>query len=142
MKFKFSGQYELGDLLSGAQSAYNKHLKRAKTAARSWENYPELEKLTEIEDYSKNVFDRINIEKWAVNPVVHFNEWTDFTPQDFEPVMSSFQDLFSLFQCQNCGTLLHLTINGRNPESIKCNCGSVNWNLNKKKLMKLIKNRV
>jgi DNA repair exonuclease SbcCD ATPase subunit len=132
VKFKFSGQYELGDLLSGAQSAYNKHLKRAKTAARSWENYPELEKLTEIEDYSKNVFDRINIERWAVNPVVHFNEWTDFTPQDFEPVMSSFQDLFSLFQCQNCGTLLHLTINGRNPESIKCNCGSVNWNLNKK----------
>lgn len=132
VKFKFSGQYELGDLLSGSQSTYNKHLKRAKTAARSWENYSELEKLTEIEKYSKDVFRRINIERWAVNPAVHFNEWTDFTPQDFKPVMLSFQDLFSLFQCDNCGTILHLTMNGRNLESIKCNCGSFNWNLVKK----------
>ncbi|MGC9517478.1 MAG: AAA family ATPase [Methanomicrobiales archaeon] len=132
VKFKFSGQYELGDLLSGAQSAYNKYLKRAKTAARSWENYSELEKLIEIEKYSKDVFRRINIERWAVNPAVHFNEWADFTPQDFKPVMLSFQDLFSLFQCDNCGTILHLTMNGMNPESIKCNCGSFNWNLVKK----------
>jgi len=132
VKFKFSGQYEFGDLLSGAQSTYNKHLKRAKTAARSWENYQELEKLTEIEKYSKKVFGRINIERWAVNPAVHFNEWTDFTTQDFKPVMISFQDLFSLFQCDNCGKILHLTMNGRNPESIKCNCGSVNWNLKAK----------
>lgn len=129
VKFKFSGQYELGDLLSGAQFTYNKHLKRAKTAARSWENYPELDKLTEIEEYSKNVFGRINVERWAVNPAVHFNEWADFTPQDFKPVMESFQDLFLLFQCDICGTILHLTMNGPNPEAVKCNCGALNWNL-------------
>ncbi len=129
VKYKFSGQNDLGDLLSGALSSYKKYLKQAKTAARSWENYEELDKLKTIEDCSKDVFGRINVERWAVNPAVHFNEWADFTPQDFKPVVDSFNSLFSLFQCDKCGTILHLVMSGGNPEAVKCNCGSVNWNL-------------
>jgi hypothetical protein len=133
VRYKFSGRNDLGDLLSGAQSSYKRHLKQAKTAARSWENFEELDKLTSIEDYSKDVFGRINVERWAVNPAVHFNEWADFTPQDFKPVVNSFQDLFSLFQCDTCGTILHLVMSEGNPEAVKCNCGSFNWNLSSKK---------
>lgn len=129
VKYKFSGQNDLGDLLSGALSSYKKYLKQAKTAARSWENYEELDKLKTIEDCSKDVFGRINVERWAVNPAVHFNEWADFTSQDFKPVVDSFNSLFSLFQCDKCGTILHLVMSGGNPEAVKCNCGSVNWNL-------------
>ena len=129
VKYKFSGQNDLGDLLSGALSSYKKYLKQAKTAARSWENYEELDKLKTIEDCSKDVFGRINVERWAVNPAVHFNEWADFTSQDFKPVVDSFNSLFSLFQCDKCGTILHLVMSGSNPEAVKCNCGSVNWNL-------------
>ena len=129
VKYKFSGQNDLGDLLSGALSSYKKYLKQAKNAARSWENYEELDKLKTIEDCSKDVFGRINVERWAVNPAVHFNEWADFTPQDFKPVVDSFNSLFSLFQCDKCGTILHLVMSGGNPEAVKCNCGSVNWNL-------------
>ncbi|MGI6481949.1 MAG: AAA family ATPase [Methanobacterium sp.] len=133
VKYKFSGQNDLGDLLSGAQSSYKKHLKQAKTAARSWENYEELAKLKSIEDYSKDVFGRINVERWAVNPAVHFNEWADFTPQDFKPVVDSFNSLFSLFQCDKCGTILHLVTSEGNSEAVKCNCGSVTWNLKNRK---------
>ena len=129
VKFKFNGQYELGDLLSGAMSSYKRQLKQAKTVARSWENYDELERLTEIEDYSKDVFGRINMERWAVNPAVHYNQWADFTPQDFKPVVDSFQDLFGMFQCEKCGTLMHLVMDCATAEAVKCNCGSVNWNL-------------
>lgn len=129
VKFKFSGQYELGDLLSGALSAYRKQLKQAKTSARSWEKYEELERLTEMENYSKSVFGRINIERWAVNPAVHYNQWADFTIEDFKPVVDSFQDLFSIFQCEVCGTIVHLVMNEATPEAVKCNCGSLYWNL-------------
>ena len=129
VKYKFSGQNDLGDLLSGALSSYKKYLKQAKNAARSWENYEEFDKLKTIEDCSKDIFGRINVERWAVNPAVHFNEWADFTPQDFKPVVDSFNSLFSLFQCDKCGTILHLVMSGGNPEAVKCNCGSVNWNL-------------
>lgn len=129
VKYKFSGQNDLGDLLSGALSSYKKYLKQAKNAARSWENYEEFDKLKTIEDCSKDIFGRINVERWAVNPAVHFNEWADFTSQDFKPVVDSFNSLFSLFQCDKCGTILHLVMSGGNPEAVKCNCGSVNWNL-------------
>ena len=97
VKFKFNGHYELGDLLSGAMSTYKRLLKKAKTAARSWENYDELDRLRGVEEYSKNVFSRINLERWAVNPAVHYNQWADFTPQDIRPVVESFQDFIPSF---------------------------------------------
>lgn len=132
VRFQFNGQYDLGDLLSGAMSEYKSQLKHAKTAANSWGNTEELERLKEIEDFSKDVFDRINMERWAVNPALHYNQWADFTPQDFKPVVDSFHDLFSIFKCNKCGTLLHLVINGPRAEAVKCNCGNITWNLKDK----------
>jgi recombinational DNA repair ATPase RecF len=129
VRFNLSGQYELGDLLSGAMSEYRSDLKHAKEAANSWGNTEELERLKQIDEFSKNVFTRLNMERWAVNPALHYNQWADFTPQDFKPVVDIFRDLFSIFQCNKCGTLLHLVINGPRPEAVKCNCGKVNWNL-------------
>ena len=129
VRFNLSGQYELGDLLSGAMAEYRNELKHAKEAANSWGNTEELESLKEIDEFSRNVFTRLNMERWAVNPALHYNQWADFTPQDFKPVVDIFRDLFSIFQCDKCGTLLHLVINGPRPEAVKCNCGEVNWNL-------------
>ena len=129
VRFNLSGQYELGDLLSGAMAEYRNELKHAKEAANSWGNTEELERLKEIDEFSRNVFTRLNMERWAVNPALHYNQWADFTPQDFKPVVDIFRDLFSIFQCNKCGTLLHLVINGPRPEAVKCNCGEVNWNL-------------
>ena len=129
VRFNLSGQYELGDLLSGATAEYKRELKHAKEAANSWGNTDELERLKEIDEFSRNVFTRLNMERWAVNPALHYNQWADFTPQDFKPVVDIFRDLFSIFQCNKCGTLLHLVINGPRPEAVKCNCGEVNWNL-------------
>ena len=128
VRFKFNGQYELGDLMSGAMSEYKRQIKHAKTAARFWENYDEMERLRDTEEYSKNIFDRTNMERWAVNPALHYNQWADFTAQDFKPVVETFHELFSIFICDNCGTLLHL-VNGPRPEAVKCNCGNINWNL-------------
>ncbi len=132
VRFKFSGQYELGDLLNGAMSEYRSQLKHAKLAARSWENFEELERLKKIEEHSKSVFEKINLERWAVNPAVHYNQDTDFTLQDFQPVIDTFRDLFSIFKCDKCGTFLHLVINGPKVEAVKCDCGRVNWNLKDK----------
>lgn len=129
VKFNFNGQYELGDLLTGALSEYNNQLKHAKSAANSWGNNEELEKLKDIETFSKDVFKRLNMERWAVNPAVHYNQWADFTQEDFKPVVETFHDLFSIFKCSECGTLLHLVTQGPRAEVVKCNCGNVNWNL-------------
>lgn len=132
VKFKSTGQYELGDLFNGGTKAYNKLLNDAKKSARYWEKEEELEALEEIEEYSKKIFDKMNRERWAVNPAVHFNKWAEFTPEDFKPVVDSFYDLFSLFQCENCNSFLYLTEKNNKNESVKCDCGDIYWNLKKK----------
>ncbi|MDI6723120.1 MAG: AAA family ATPase [Methanobacterium sp.] len=133
VKFKESGQYELGDLLPAALGSYNKLLKKAKTASRSWENFDELSRLEEIENNSKEVFNRRNGEQWAINANVHYNEWADFDLKDFEPVVEAFQDLFRVFQCENCEGMIHVSMRENTPEAVRCNCGSFNWNLIRKR---------
>lgn len=133
VKFKESGQYELGDLLPAALGSYNRLLRKAKTASRSWENTEELLRLEEIENNSKEVFSRRNGEQWAINANVHYNEWADFELSDFEPVVEAFQDLFCVFQCGSCEGLIHVSLKGNNAEAVRCNCGGVNWNLVSKK---------
>ncbi|MEN6290416.1 MAG: chromosome segregation protein SMC, partial [Methanobacterium sp.] len=90
----------------------------------------EYEKLVALEKTSAEIFNRTNSENWAVNANVHYNKWADFTLADFKPVVETFQDLYSVFRCDNCNGLLHLTMNGPKAEAIRCNCGNVNWNLN------------
>ena len=72
-------------------------------------------------------------EKWAINANVHYNEWADFDLNDFEPVVEAFQDLFRVFQCENCEGMIHVSMRGNNAEAVRCNCGSFNWNLMGKK---------
>jgi hypothetical protein len=129
VKYKPTRQHDLGDLLNGGVSAYKKILKQAKYSARHWEKFEELAKLEEIDEYSKDVLKRTNMERWAVNPAVHFNHWSEFTPEDFRPVVHAFQDLYFLFKCEHCGTFLHLTLKDNQQESVKCDCNRINWNL-------------
>lgn len=131
VKFRDNGQYTLGDLLPEAISRYRTLINTAKDSANSWNKQEEVQMLVEIEKNSKEIFNRTNAENWAVNANVHYNKWTDFNLNDFKPVVSAFSDLFSVFVCDDCGTMLHLSLDGNKEEAVRCKCGSVNWNLNK-----------
>ncbi|MDO9044570.1 MAG: AAA family ATPase [Methanobacteriaceae archaeon] len=130
--FKENQRWELGDFLPAARGRYNDLLKKAKIAADSWKNQKEVMRLKAIEANSKNAFNQSQIEQWAVNINVHYTNWANFSVEDFRPVVDSFQDLFGVFQCDNCGGVLHLSKNGQDLEAVRCNCGGVNWNLVKK----------
>ena len=133
VKFRDNGQYTLGDLLPEAISRYKTLINTAKDSANSWNKQEEVQRLVEIEKNSKEIFNRTNAENWAVNANVHYNKWTDFNLNDFKPVVSAFSDLFSVFVCDDCGTMLHLSLAGNKEEAVRCKCGSVNWNLIKTK---------
>lgn len=129
VKFKDNGQYELGDLLPAALSTYKKLLKEAKETAQYWGNDEVFQKLNKLDKYSGLIFNRTNAENWAVNANVHYNKWSDFNINDFKPVVEAFDDLFSLFKCDNCHGLIHLSLQGTTQEAVRCNCGKFNWNL-------------
>lgn len=112
---------------------YQSLLKRAKKVAQSWGDKENFEKLCELDSIRKQIFSRLNVEQWAINKNIHYNNWSNFSEQDFRPVIEAFHDLFDLFICNQCGEIIHLvTRNEFHEESVRCNCGKIYWNLVKK----------
>ena len=74
-----------------------------------------------------------NVEQWAVNKAVHYNEWANFGKKDFEPVVGAFKELLACFHCESdaCQSWLYVTPRGT-PESLRCACNAVNMNLKPK----------
>jgi hypothetical protein len=69
-----------------------------------------------------------NVEQWAINKAVHYNEWANFGKKDFEPVVAAFKDLVAHFQCDTCQSFLYVSPRGR-PEAVRCACNGINLNL-------------
>jgi energy-coupling factor transporter ATP-binding protein EcfA2 len=129
VRYKLDGRYELGDFLPAAMSRYGSLIKKAELAARTWGNQESLEKLTELESTVSQINKRCGIEQWAINANVHYSNWANFSKNDFQPVTEAFEDLCKLFVCSTCAGMLHVTTKGLDLENVRCNCGSVNWNL-------------
>lgn len=133
VKFKLNSRWELGDFLPAAIGQYRKLVKKGKSACQSWGDTEGVNNLNELDSMIGQVYSRTNAEQWAVNANVHYNNWVNFTPHDFEPVLNTFQDLYYLFLCGQCSGMLFVSTNGMEQVSLRCNCGKVNWNLVEKK---------
>ena len=73
----------------------------------------------------------MNVEQWAVNKAVHYNEWANFGKKDFEPVVAAFKELLGCFRCETCESWLYVTPRV-NPESLRCPCNAISLNLKPK----------
>ena len=114
-------------------SRYKELLKMAKASAQSWGKTELFETLQELDSIRSQIYDSTQVENWAINANVHFNEWTNFSESDFRPVVEAYRDLWALFSCSKCGVLLRLTEKGNTLENIRCDCEKISWNLLKKK---------
>jgi ABC-type lipoprotein export system ATPase subunit len=129
VKYRLDARNDLGDFLPAAVSKYKSLLRKAKKAAHSWSNDEDLESISELETICTQVHTRTQEEQWAVNASIHFNNWENLSPEDFQPVRETIQDLHLLFICQDCGSTLRVSKDGMIETSLRCNCASVNWNL-------------
>lgn len=132
VRFSLSGRLELGDFAPAAMSRLKELLKAGKQAANSWNDQQVRTSLEELESTSSQVFARTQIEQWAINETVHYNAWDTLSAREFKPVVEAFQDLFDLFRCSDCGTLLRLDMSGQLESAVRCDCGEVSWNLKQK----------
>ena len=132
VRYRADGRWELGDFLQAAMGRYKDLLKTAKAAAASWDNSDELQSLSVQENQMKTVFARSQVELWAINSSVHFNNWANLSKTDFLPVVESFQDLCGLFRCGQCGGSIRIAMMGLEESAAECPCGSFRWNLKKR----------
>jgi len=130
---KCDERYELGELLPPAISRYRELLKKAKKSADSWNKKEDVEKIAKLESIFKEIVERSQVEQWGINENVHYSKWGDFQPEDFQPIVEAFKDIYDLFRCSQCGSLLYLTQEKKSPRNLRCMCEEVNWNLVPKK---------
>jgi hypothetical protein len=129
--FRSDGNYELGDLLPPVVSRMKKLLGSAAEAAQSWGNKEAKETATRRKEELSAAAVASNVEQWAVNKLVHYNEWANFGKKDFEPVVTAFKDLLACFRCDKCDSWLYITPR-TNPELLICSCKGVGVNLKPK----------
>ena len=136
VRYRLNGRWELGDFLPAAMSRYRGLLKKAKSVAHSWGDIDCFDELSVQDSTVGQIYSRCGAEQWAVNANVHYNNWANFSSDDFQPVVDAFQDLCAVFLCSKCGGMLHVTTSGIRPVGVQCNCGVVHWNLEEREKTK------
>jgi recombinational DNA repair ATPase RecF len=129
--FRADGNYELGELLPPVLTRMKDLLGKAVAAAHSWGNDAGKQAAGKRKDALSAAAAASNVEQWAVNKAVHYNEWANFGKKDFQPVIVAFRALLECYRCETCESWVHVTPRG-NPETLRCGCNSVNLNLKSK----------
>lgn len=125
--FRADANYELGDLLPAVLSRMKDLHAKAAEAAQSWGNKVAGDAVAKRKTALAAASAATNVEQWAVNKAVHYNEWANFGKKDFEPVVAAFKDLLACFRCDPCDSWIYLTPR-LNPESVRCDCAAININ--------------
>lgn len=132
VEYRSNGKYDLGDLLPAAISALNDLYKKAKATAQSWGDIARVDEINACHAAFTAAVTQSQSEQWEINPAIHYNEWANLQPQDFEPVVAAFKRLEREFECPACGDLIYVVQTGKTKEAARCGCAKVNLNLKPK----------
>lgn len=130
--FRADNNYDMGNLLPSAMSRLRDLLGRAADAAQSWGNETQKADILARKQKLKAASTHKGEEDWAINRAVHFNDWANFSANDFAPVVKAFQDLIDCAKCAECQGWLYVTPRHGPPEALRCACSSTNLNLKRK----------
>ena len=130
--FRPDGDYDMGDLLPNVVGRQKRLLRKAAAAAQSWGNEQAKMEANEKKAILSECVTKSNCEQWVVNKAVHYNEWANFSQNDFQSVVASYKLLLEQFRCGSCESWLHVTPKKGEPESLRCACNSINFNLKTK----------
>lgn len=130
--FRADNSYDLGGLLPSAMSRLSDLLGKAVDSAQSWGNEDQKSKAHARKQRLKKANTNKGDEDWTVNKAVHFNEWANFSSNDFKPIVQAFKDLLACAQCDDCGSWLYIEPKRIAPGGLRCSCSLVNLNLKRK----------
>ena len=134
VEFRGDAQFMLGDLLPSATNALGELMKKAKSAANSWNQKDVIKQVETLEATFGEAKVKTNLDQWQVNTAVHFNAWADLKKQDFMPVVAAFKAFTASFNCATCEEMYFLTPDRGKKEALRCGCGRLNLNLVQKAL--------
>lgn len=131
LQFRSDGNYELGDMLPSVLKRMKDLWGKASDAAQSWGKNADKESANKRKELLTSCNGAASVEQWAVNKAVHYNEWANFGKKDFQPVVSAFRELLGCFRCERCDSWIYVAPRV-SPESLRCACSEINFNLKAK----------
>ena len=127
--YKTSGDWTFGELMDAVHGRYKKLLKRAANTANSQNNDAARATVALAKKRLAATAADLNIEQWAINPAVHYNQWGHFSKEDFRPVVEAGRAFLALFRCSTCEGQIYLTRANGHVESLHCSCRDISFNL-------------
>lgn len=127
--FKRDFRYDLGDLCPAALKRYKFLLQQALRSAQSWSKPDLAQVIADLEITRHSVAQQLQEEQGMVNPAVHYNDWADLSPGDLRPVVGAYRNLYELFFCPTCGSVIEAIPGIGSAEMLKCHCGETDLNL-------------
>jgi hypothetical protein len=131
-QFRADGNYELGELIPAVMSRLKQLLGKAADAAQSWGDDAKKDAAAPRKKALSESKGATDVEQWAVNKAVHYNEWANFGKKDFEPVVAAYRDFLGRFRCDGCDSWLYVTPKRGAAESLRCDCDAISFNLKTK----------
>lgn len=128
-QFRADGSYELGELLPSVMSRMKDLLGRAASAAQSWGDIKDHDDAVARKKALSESKGAVDMEQWAVNKAVHYNEWANLGKKDFEPVVVAYKDFLDRFWCARCQSWLYVMPKRGPTEALRCGCAICNFNL-------------
>lgn len=128
--FRGDARWDLGELFPPTIKRFQDLLGKASEAAQSWGDESSKLIIASLKNKVSQAYTKTEAEKWPMNATIHFNEWNDLQEREFSPMASAFKELLFQLRCPSCDTYLHvMPQRGSSPESLRCDCGKVNFNL-------------
>lgn len=132
--YRGDNNYDLSAFFSAVKGRHGDLLKKATASAHSWNNDTAKQQVEELKTERAKAMLAQDGENWAINALVHNNDWATMSKADFSPVVEASKQFLDLFTCSNAacdGWLYVLGMPGKE-EELRCSCGTFNLNLRKK----------
>ncbi len=132
--FRADNNYDLSSFFAAVKGRHGDLLKKATASANSWNNDAAKEQVQKLKAKRAEAMLAQDDENWAINALVHNNDWATMSKADFSPVVDACKQFLNLFTCSNAtcdGWIYVLGIPGKE-EELRCSCGTFTLNLRKK----------
>lgn len=127
-QYRADGTYELDEMLSSVLKRTKDLWSKAAESAKSWGKQDAEKAASERKKFLETCDAAARVEQWSVNKAVHYNAWANFSVNDFKPVVTAFRELMDCFRCPVCKASIY-TLPKLNPQSIRCSCETISFNL-------------
>lgn len=132
--FRADNNYDLSSFFSAVKGRHGDLLKKAIASGRSWGNETAQKRAEDLKEERAAALLAQDGENWAINALVHNNDWATLTKADFVPVVEACKQFLDLFTCSNatCDGWIYVLGMPGSEEELRCPCGAFTLNLRKK----------